>query len=230
MSHAVPKVIVRRRVWRAKSSAQKWLSPCWLSQHWASVINFAVQCSFVLRCHLSAWPEPRDIQILPPPSAAGQPQTLMGRTTQKDFSLSGFCILVRKEQLYFHSFRFSSHHRYSQHCWHLKRATLLNMTSWLAVHFFSADLLLRYNLCQCCRASSHKQWYFFCPGYSQISVAFGTHYTWRRPSPHSNQPHHAHLGQPAAPLPLGISTSEKLLITIWLVVTQVSFHDKNPNF
>lgn len=42
MSHAAPKVIVGRTVWQARSSAQKRLSPCWVSQLWASVINFAM--------------------------------------------------------------------------------------------------------------------------------------------------------------------------------------------
>lgn len=73
--------------------------------------------------------EPRDIQILPPSSVARQHQTLVGMTTQKDLSLSGVCFLVGKEQLYFHSFRITSHHRWSQHRWRLKGATLLEVSS-----------------------------------------------------------------------------------------------------
>lgn len=83
-----------------------------------------------------------------------------GRTTQKDLSFSGFFFLVGKKQLYFHSFRITSHYWWSQHQSCLKGATLLNVTSWVAVHFFSADLLLGHNLCHWHWGSSPKQCLF----------------------------------------------------------------------
>lgn len=66
---------------------------------------------------LSGWPDPKDIQILPPSLLPGQHHTLVGRSAQEDLSLSGFCFLVEKELLYSHGFRITSHHRWSQHHW-----------------------------------------------------------------------------------------------------------------
>ena len=44
---AAPKITVKRRVWRAKRSPQKWLSSHWLSQHWAWVTSL---CRVMLIC------------------------------------------------------------------------------------------------------------------------------------------------------------------------------------
>lgn len=73
---------------------------------------------------LSDWPQPRDIQILPPSLDPGQHQTLMRRSTQKGNILSGwtspsgFQFLVEKELLYSQGFRITSHHRWPQQHWH----------------------------------------------------------------------------------------------------------------
>lgn len=62
---------------------------------------------------------------------------------------------------------------------------------------------------------------FSCPDY--ICLALTT--SWLT-SPNSNWPHCAHLGQPVDPFPMDVSTSVKLPTSIWLVVTEVSFNDK----
>lgn len=154
----------------------------------------------------------------------------MGRTTQKDLSLSGFCFLVGKEQLYFHSFRITSHHRWSQHTG-LSKGQHASM--WLPELLFVPSLLTPFSVTISATLTEalHTSSDFSCTN-SQILVGFCTHYTWRGPSPSSSWSHHAHLGQPAAPFPMDISTSEELPTTIWPVVTQVSFNDKEkkPQF
>lgn len=149
------------------------ITPCWLSWHWA-LVTYLWHVMFICLVALSfislAWTQSHQNPFSS--LSCKRAQNIDRKDHPKGSQSFRILLLLRREQLYFHSFRFTSYHSWFQYHGLLQEATLLNVTSWVAIVY---SLLTSFLVTISATVTrERKSSDFSCPDYSQILVGFGT--------------------------------------------------------